>query len=186
MPQIASAYLTAAATLFGVLLTVGVQAVTSATQRRHDRTVKTFDVRLELYAKIRRTIAYWSEAYRITRQLQSELSTLIAKISDLSSNSSDSAGAPSEQAGLVSRETLEQHVKEIEKKVSMLAHHMENLRVAQRELKETSHTVALLAGKPVDEALTNVLDKMASDAKPEKLDFDKFDRAVRQELGAKP
>lgn len=157
---------------FGVLLTVGVQAITSATQRRHDRSVKTFETRLALYAKIRTTITNWSEAYRITRQLQSDLSTLVDQIRDLSSNTSDSVDVSSDQAAAVRQEALEQHVKELEKKVSALAHCMQNLRAAQHELKEMSHTVALLASKPVDEALANVVDKMASDAKPGKLDFD--------------
>lgn len=186
MLQIHSAYLTAAATLFGVLLTVAVQAVTSATQRRHDRIVGTFDIRLELYAKTRRTIFNWSIAYRATRRLQSELNTLIDKIADLLSRSkADSTGAASDQAATMLREGVAQHVKEIEKNVSASAYYMQNLRAAQRELKEMSHTLALLAGKPIDGALANALDKIVSDTKSKKVDFDEFDRAARKELGMK-
>jgi hypothetical protein len=101
-----SAYLTAAATVFGVLLTVAVQAITSATQRRHERIARTFDIRLELYAKTRHALSDWSEHYRVTRQLKSERETnmrqfedevaaLIAKIEDFSSNKSDSPGVSS-------------------------------------------------------------------------------------------
>lgn len=80
---------------------------------------------------------------------------------------------------------MAQHVKEIEKNVSALAYYMQNLRAAQCELKEMSHTLALLAGKPIDGALANALDKIVSDTKSKKVDFDEFDRAARKELGVK-
>lgn len=181
--QVTSVYSTAAAMLFGALLTVAVQVITSAMQRRHDRIARTFNIRLDLYAKTRRTISNWSIAYQATRQVQSELSTSIAKIGNLSSNKSDPTGAPSDQAVTMPQEIVEQHVKKIENNVSALAYYMQNLRAAQRELKEMSHSVALLANKPVDEALANLLEQMAGNTKQNKLDFDKFDRAARRELG---
>lgn len=185
MPQITSVYLTAAATLFGVLLTVAVQAITSATQRRHDRIARTFDIRLELYTKMRSTMSDWAIAYQAVRRLQGELSALIDKIRSLVSHKSDLVGVLSGQVAVIPREILDQYVKEIENKVSVLARYMCALRAAQCRLKEMSHTVALLASKPVDKALAHALDEITGDAGSNKLDFDRFDRAARKELGVK-
>ena len=122
--QATSVYSTAAAMLFCALLTVAVHVITSAMQRRSDRIATTFNTKYDLYVKMRRTISDWSIACQATRRVQSELSTLIAKIENLSSNKSDPTGAPSDQAVTMPQEIVEQHVK---KNVSALACYMQNL-----------------------------------------------------------
>jgi hypothetical protein len=200
-----SAYLTAAATVFGVLLTVAVQAITTATQRRHERIARTFEIRLELYAKVRHAISDWSEQYRAARQLKSEMETnakqfedeftaVMAKIEDFPSNNSDSPGAVFDQPATTTQGAAKQLLKEVEdcrarraasleKRRTVAADHIEKLYAARDELLELRHKVALLAGKSVDEALADVLEKVLNDTEPNKLDFDKFDRAAKKELG---
>jgi hypothetical protein len=172
----------------GALLTVTVQAITSAVQRRHDRITGAFDIRLESYVKTRRTIFDWSIAYWAARQLQSELRALInkIKIEYISLHSLDATGVQSDQAATASQQKIRQHVQELENKVFVLAHHMQNLYAAERELKEVSHTVALVAGKLIAEALAGVLGGIVGNTKPNELDFGKFDQAARRELGMKP
>jgi hypothetical protein len=208
MLQISDAYLTAAATVLGVLLTVTVQAITSATQRRHEGIARMFNIRLELYAKMRRALSDWAEQYQATSRLRSELetnikhikdesATLTAKIEDFVSKESGLPGAVFDQPATVTQEAAKQLLEEFEdhrtrradsfekmqKMQDIAADHLEKLYAARDELLELSHEVALLANKPVGEALTDVLENALSDTKPSSLDFDKFDRAVRKELG---
>jgi hypothetical protein len=200
-----SAYLTAAATVFGVLLTVAVQAITTATQRRHERIARTFEIRLELYAKVRHAISDWSERYRAARQLGSEMETnakqfedeftaLMAKIEEFSSSKSDSPGAVFDQPATATQGAARQLLKEVEdcrarraasleKRRTVAAESIAKLYAARDELLELRHKAALLAGRSVDEALADVLKKVLNDTEPNKLDFDKFDRAGKKELG---
>jgi predicted nucleic acid-binding Zn-ribbon protein len=174
MLQISDAYLTAAATVLGVLLTVTVQAITSATQRRHEGIARMFDIRLELYAKTRRAISDWSEQYQVTNQLKSELeanikhvknesATLATKIEDFVSKEPYSSGVVFDQPATVTQEAAKQLLRELEdhrarrvdifekmqKMQDIAAGHLEKLYAARDELQELSHKVALLASKPV-------------------------------------
>ncbi len=50
--DLTATYLNVAALLVGVALTLTIQAIQAAVQRRYDRTTKLFDIRLDLYTEL--------------------------------------------------------------------------------------------------------------------------------------
>lgn len=194
-------------------LRFAVQVNTSAIQRRNERIARMFDVRLELYTKTRRALSDWLEQYRVCSRLKFELetnlkhrkdefATLTSKAEEILSKEPHSSDAVFGQTATATRETAKRILKEIEDCQASSAEQMQKtqavasdrlgkLYTARDEIQELSHKVPLLASKPVDEALTEVLDKVLSYTKSIKsdnkldsnFDFHKFDRAVRKELG---
>jgi hypothetical protein len=150
--------------------------------------LRMFDVRLELYTKTRGALSDWLEQHRVTSRLKFELednlkrrkdesAALRAKIEEFLSKESHSSGAVSNQTATATQETAKQLLKETEdyqtrsadnlermqKMQVTAADHLGKLFAARDEIRELSHRVPLLAGKPVNEALMEIFDKVLSD-----------------------
>ena len=184
--------------LAGVVLTLVVQIITGAIQRRHDRILKTFDLRLDLYARTRQVLDSWAKEYKEYKRTRKDLDSakqeyerssdertaMLKRTNELVTSMTVEGASPDQMKQ--ARELLAEVKAAIEQqsadsvKASVRAHRIKAL---VSELEELEHRVGLIAGRQVHKALVSRVEKILSDIEPEHADFEKFDRAARKERG---
>jgi hypothetical protein len=205
LPQI----LAAGGALFGVALTLVTQAIAARVQRKHDRMVKAFDTRLDVYAEFLHELDKWTQLTQQVREFAKDPDILYL---NQPTPEIDAAIGRFEKfvKSIPNREKSPEELKAIEAEGDRLRGEVEKLRSEDNarfekgsakaakmsalqpvleqhmdRLQDLGIRMNMLAGQPVIDATGVIIAKAAQGELPDSQDKRAFNMAARKELGAK-
>ena len=199
-------YLAVGGALMGVVITLSVQSVLARINRLHDKMIKTYEIRLNLYTDIEAALEKIPEARRRTEEaleatcsLRAEREVHSAAINDLTSAvEALVAGAPTDSAerrkikeqGEQKIEEARKHQVELGKLREQGKRELDRARESFGELEsiperllELLRKVTFLAGAEVMATVAVLIERVAKHEEPLPEENTAFAMAVRKELG---
>lgn len=204
-------YFTISGALLGVVLTVTVQMIVSWWNRRNDRRLQTFEIRMAVYAKFCEYIVNLHESVRLVNELGSTIDDLEKEVDPALAKYVEVNHEVNNLEAMLNNLNLEEHPDEANKMKSELAQKKNAWDIAGRKLQETrervykmrnslnnikseisnlkeymngeSWKIHLIASKKVREAALAVYDRQRQQEDISMTAFEVFLALARKEIG---
>lgn len=149
---------TGSGVFLGALITVIIQGAAGILQRRQERVLKTFEVRMQLYVQ-------FCKQYREASYLSSDLTTLTSKVESVKSRPLEPAEVDSTRVGDRPEEMKSgaERVERLEKELDLMEKNLQGLEIRRAE---TTTAIDLVSSSQVRQALIGLPGKVMNGGDP--------------------